>query len=238
MDHEVLDCPRMIPRLEKLNIEKARDQETQIIEEPQKKSQKVLMKMQETLNDHRDLSLLEIFKKKEQIEVRIGDFDIDCVLDEETPVNIMTEETWKAIGRPDMTPSLGGIGLFKGKLVNLCGKLTYISMNAHGASTEEDFEIVKFVEDSALFTMLLGKPWIEKDQARKQEAEKDLEQQRQKLRDFMTRRIVQLIEERENRSRVLDPRNLDDEVDKMLEEPQRTKKYVGQVIPVDMKKES
>jgi hypothetical protein len=34
-----------------------------------------------------------------------------------------------------MTPSLGGIGLFRGKLVNLCGKLTQMSMNAHGAST-------------------------------------------------------------------------------------------------------
>jgi hypothetical protein len=79
----------------------------------------------------------------------------------------MTEGTWKAIGRPDMTPSLGGIGLFIGKMVNLCGKLTQISMNAHGDSTEEDFEIFKFVDDSAPFTMLLGKPWIEKDQARK-----------------------------------------------------------------------
>jgi hypothetical protein len=41
MDHEVLDCPRMIARLEKLNIEKEKsegDQETNIIEEPQKES--------------------------------------------------------------------------------------------------------------------------------------------------------------------------------------------------------
>jgi hypothetical protein len=64
-----------------------------------------------------------------------------------------------------MTPSLGGIWLFRGKMVNLCGKLTQISMNAHGALIEEDFEIVKFVEDNASFTMLLGKPWIEKHQA-------------------------------------------------------------------------
>jgi hypothetical protein len=46
-----------------------------------------------------------------------------------------------------------------------------------------------------------------------------------------------LIGERENRSRVLDPKNLDDEVDRTLEEPHRTEKYVGQVIPVDLKKE-
>jgi hypothetical protein len=36
MDHEVLDCPRMITRLEKMNMEKG--QETKIIEEPQKES--------------------------------------------------------------------------------------------------------------------------------------------------------------------------------------------------------
>jgi hypothetical protein len=63
-------------------------------------------------------------------------------------------------------------------------------MNAHGALTEEYFKIVKFMEDSAPFTMLLGKPWIEKDQARKKEVEKDLEQHRQELRDSMTRRIA------------------------------------------------
>ena len=70
--------------------------------------------MKETMNDHRHVRLLEIFKENECIEARIGDFDIDCVLDEETPVNIMTKRTWEAIGRPAMIPSLGGIGLFIG----------------------------------------------------------------------------------------------------------------------------
>jgi hypothetical protein len=39
MDHEVLDCPRMIARLEKLNMEQENfegDKETKILEEPQK----------------------------------------------------------------------------------------------------------------------------------------------------------------------------------------------------------
>jgi hypothetical protein len=31
-------------------------------------------------------------------------------------------------------------------------------MTVNGNSTEEDFEIIKFVEDNALFTMLTGKP--------------------------------------------------------------------------------
>ena len=82
-------------------------------------------------------------------------------------MNIIPERTWEAIGSPAMIPSLRGIGIFRGKLVTLCGNLTQISMNANGTSTEEDFEIIKFIEDIALFTMLFGKPWIEKDQARK-----------------------------------------------------------------------
>ena len=74
--------------------------------ESQNESEKVLLQMKETLNDHRHVILLEIFKEKECLEARIGDFDIDCVLDEETQVNIMTEKTWEAIGRPAMIPSL------------------------------------------------------------------------------------------------------------------------------------
>jgi hypothetical protein len=73
-----------------------------------------------------------------------------------------------------MTPSLGGIGLFRGKLINLCGKLTQISMNANGTSTKKDFEIIKFIENNAPFTMLLGKPWIERNQAKRQEEEEVL----------------------------------------------------------------
>ena len=80
-------------------------------------------------------------------------------------MNIMTERTWEAIGRHTMIPSLGRIWVFRGKLVNLCGKLTQISMNANGTSTEEDFEIIQFIEDRTPFTMLLGKHWIERDQA-------------------------------------------------------------------------
>jgi hypothetical protein len=65
--------------------------------------------MKETLNDHRHISLSEIFKEKECIEERIGDFDINCVLDEETQVNIMAERTWEVLGDPAMISLLGGI---------------------------------------------------------------------------------------------------------------------------------
>jgi hypothetical protein len=109
-------------------------------------------------------------------------------------MNIMTERTWEILWKPAMIPSLGGIGFFRGKLITMCGRLTQISMSAHGTSTEEDFEVVKFIENNASFAMLLGKPWIEKDQARRKE-EEFLEKKKQELKDFMTRRIAHLIEE-------------------------------------------
>jgi hypothetical protein len=98
MDHEVLDFIRMIARLENMKMEKENsegDQETNIIEEPQKESKIILLKMKETLEEHKDASLLEIFKEKEKIEVIIEDLNIDCALDQGTQMKIMTESTWE-----------------------------------------------------------------------------------------------------------------------------------------------
>jgi hypothetical protein len=74
-------------------------------------------------------------------------------------------------------------------------------MSAKGTSIEEEFEVAKFIEDNAPFTMFLRKPWIERDQARREEKEV-LEQKKQELKDFMTRRITHLIEEQENRAKL------------------------------------
>jgi hypothetical protein len=79
MDHEFLGFPRMITKIERMNL---RQENPKV--EPQKESKKVFLQMKETLNDHRHINLLEIFKEKECIEPRIGDFDIYCVMDEET----------------------------------------------------------------------------------------------------------------------------------------------------------
>jgi hypothetical protein len=161
--HEVLDFCRMIAKVEKMNMRQENPEKGQETKN-QKESKTVLLQMKETLNDHNDINLSEILKEKEHIETIIGDFDIDCVLDEETQMNIMTERTWEILGKLTMVPSLGGIRLFREMLITLCGRLTHTSMSAHGTSTEEEFEIVKFVENNTPFVILLGKTWIEKDQ--------------------------------------------------------------------------
>jgi hypothetical protein len=63
-----------------------------------------------------------------------------------------------------MIPSLGGISLFKVKLVTLCGRITEIPLSINGTSIEEEFEVMKFIANNASFLDLLGKTWIKKDQ--------------------------------------------------------------------------
>ena len=58
MDYEVLDCPRMIAKVQNIRQENHEGgQETKTMEESQKESETVLLQMKEALNDHRDTNL-------------------------------------------------------------------------------------------------------------------------------------------------------------------------------------
>jgi hypothetical protein len=117
----------------------------------------MLVQLKEVVNDDKDISLPETLKEKQHIETRIRDFDVDCVLDEETQVNIMLEITWEILEKHVMVPSLGRIGLFKGKMITLCGRVTNVPMISHETSTEEEFEVINFFENNTPFPILLGK---------------------------------------------------------------------------------
>jgi hypothetical protein len=107
----------------------------------------------------------------------------------------MPESTWEILGKPAMIPSLGRIGLFKGKMITLCGRVTNIPMISHGTTTGEEFKVIRLVENNAPFPLLLGKTWIEKDQIRRKAEEEAIENKMQELMDFIARRIDRLIEE-------------------------------------------
>jgi hypothetical protein len=74
MDHEVLDCPRMIAKLEGMNMREENpkaDPETKIMTNSQKESETILLQIKETVNDHRHFNLSEIFTEKEFLEAII-----------------------------------------------------------------------------------------------------------------------------------------------------------------------
>jgi hypothetical protein len=52
LDHEVLDCTRMIAKLKRMNLNEENPKEDPKIVEPQQESKKVLLQMKDTLNDH------------------------------------------------------------------------------------------------------------------------------------------------------------------------------------------
>ena len=79
-----------------------------------------------------------------------------------------------------MVPSLGRIG---------CGRVANIPIIVQGTSTEEEFEVIKFVGDSAHFPLLLGKPWIEKDHIRRKSKEEATQKKKNELRDIIARKI-------------------------------------------------
>ena len=83
----------------------------------------------------------------------------------------MIEETWEVLGNPTMVPSLGRIILFNGKMITLWGIITNVPIIVPGTSTEEEFEVIRFVDDIIPFPLLLGKTWIEKDHIKRKEEE-------------------------------------------------------------------
>jgi translation initiation factor 1 (eIF-1/SUI1) len=64
MDHEVLDFPIMIAKLEGMNLNQENPKEDPEKEEPQQESEKVLIQMKETLNDHRNVTIIRDFQRK------------------------------------------------------------------------------------------------------------------------------------------------------------------------------
>jgi hypothetical protein len=76
---------------------------------------------------------------------------------------------------------IGRIGLFKGKMIKLCGRITKVPIIIHGTSTQEEFEIIKFVENNTPFPLLLGKTWIKKDQIRRKVEEEATKKKKKEL---------------------------------------------------------
>jgi hypothetical protein len=54
----------MIAKIERMILNEENPKEAPEIAKPQKKSEKVLLQMKDTLNDHRHFRLSEIFKEK------------------------------------------------------------------------------------------------------------------------------------------------------------------------------
>jgi hypothetical protein len=60
-------------------------------------------------------------------------------------------------------------------MITICRRVTNVHVIINGTSTEEEFEVIKVVENNTPFPLLLGKTWIEKDQIRRKAGEEAIE---------------------------------------------------------------
>jgi hypothetical protein len=72
--------------------------------------------------------------------------------------------------------------------------------------------------NNAPFAIFLGKNWVEKDQIGRKQEEEALEQKKQELRDVIARRITHLLEEHEDKSKLLRDKDLPVEVERTQED--------------------
>ena len=80
-------------------------------------------------------------------------------------------------------------------MITLCGRVNNLPMISHGTSTEEEFEVIKFVENITPFPLLLGNIWMKRDHIRRKAEEEATEKKKKELRDIIARRIDRLLEE-------------------------------------------
>jgi hypothetical protein len=69
---EVEDCPRMIAKVERMNM--SQENKSMLKNHQEKESEKdqtMLVQLKEAMNDHKDTSLPEILKEKQRISTRI-----------------------------------------------------------------------------------------------------------------------------------------------------------------------
>jgi hypothetical protein len=88
--------------------------------------------------------------------------------------------------------------------------------------------------------MLIGKPWIDREKSRHKEEEEVLEQKKQELKDFKTRRIVHFIEEQKRKSQIFNTINSDVKDKITLEDTQKIELSIfdtEEVLPRNPRKE-
>jgi hypothetical protein len=64
MDHEVLDCPRMIANLERINLNQEDHKAYPEKAETQQELEKVLIQMKDTLKEHKDVLIIRDLQRK------------------------------------------------------------------------------------------------------------------------------------------------------------------------------
>ena len=90
------------------------------------------------------------------MNVQIGDYDVDSViLDLGSDVNILTNNTWKNMGKPQLAWSPLQVRLANQAKVSPIGKIPRLMEEVKGMNTYRDFSDIEIVNEGSSYLALL-----------------------------------------------------------------------------------
>jgi hypothetical protein len=100
------------------------------------------------------------------LNANIGDFNMgDIILDLGSVVNVLPKKTWKCMGEPTLGYSPVQLKLENQHIVLPIGRLKGVTVDLDGVHTKVDFEVIKIVDDTTPYPILLGLDWEFENQA-------------------------------------------------------------------------
>jgi hypothetical protein len=98
--------------------------------------------------------------KELHLNTQIGEYDIDyVVLDLGSEVNVMTNQTWALMGKPNLIYSPIRLRMANQQAVSPFERLEHVPVDIDGVRTFVDFEVIEIVYDSFPYPALLGIDW-------------------------------------------------------------------------------
>jgi hypothetical protein len=89
----------------------------------------------------------------------------DIILDLGSVVNVLPKKTWKCMGEPILGYSPVQLKLENQHIVLPIGRLKGVTVDLDGVHTKADFEVIKIVDDTKPYPILLGLDWEFENQA-------------------------------------------------------------------------
>ena len=90
------------------------------------------------------------------MNVQIGDYDVDSViLDLGSDVNILTNNTWNNMGKPQLAWSPLQVRLANQAKVSPIGKIPRLMEEVKGMNTYMDFSVIEIVNEGSSYLVLL-----------------------------------------------------------------------------------
>jgi len=84
----------------------------------------------------------------------------DIILDLGSEVNVLPKATWQCMGEPTLGYSTIQLKLENQHIFLLIGRLKGVTVDLDGVHTKVDFDVIKIVDDTTPYPVLLGLYWV------------------------------------------------------------------------------